>query len=89
MVGVKQSTKISKYVLVSSCGARDPMARVMVFSTTFSAKYGIVWISTFPLPVPFRAPGHTLSITMDMLSMQGQVPVRISAAPLHNNPIIK
>ena len=89
MVGDKQSIARRNYVFFASCGASDPTTRVMVCSTTFSAKSGIVWISNFPLPDPFRAPGHTLSITMDMLSMQGRVPVRIGVAPLCDNPVIK
>ena len=89
MVGDKQSIARSNCVFVASCSACDPAARVMVCSTTLSVKSRIVWISTFLLPNPYRAPGHTLSITMVMFSMQGRVPVRIGATPLRDNPIMK
>ena len=69
-------------VLVVSCGACNPIAHVMVWSTTLSARLRTVWMSTFPLPDPVRAPGHTLSITIEFFSPDGLVPVKIGTGPL-------
>ena len=89
MAGAKQSTTRSNCVFVASCGACDPAAHVMVCNATRSVKSRIVYISNFPLHEPFRAPRHTLSITMVMFSMQGWVPVRSGVVPLCDNPVMK
>lgn len=76
-------------VLVASCSFCDPTARVMVWSTTLSARSRTVWMSTFLLPDHVCAPGHTLSITIDIFSPEGLVPIKIATGPLRDNPIMK
>ena len=76
-------------VLVASCNAYDLAAHIMVWSTTLSARSGTMWISTFPLPDPVRAPGHTLSITIAIFSPDGLVLVKIGIGPLRDSQVMK
>ena len=88
-MGLMHSEASKSWAFVASCGAYDPAARVMVCSTTRSARLGIVWISTFLLPDPICARGHTHAITSSIFSPNGLLPVRMGTGSLHDSPVMK
>ena len=86
-VGLIHSEASMSWAFVASCGAYDPAARVMVCSTTLSARSLTVWMSTFPLMDPVRAPRHTLAITYSIFSPDGLLPVKMGTGPLRDSPL--